>query len=161
MPPLDQNQYVHAMAEDTATGKPMPKVSIAGADSSSGALGVDVKASQIIVPTDVQSRYAQTIQAHSGVMVSPSGAPSSAWIDTNGFSELSVTMSSDATHTSDLTLNWSNDGVNIHGWDSVISNASRQYGAGSVSTRARYVRLVIGNKDAAPHTMSAWAYLKA
>lgn len=31
--PIDQNQYMHAMAEDIETGKPMPKVGVSGYDS--------------------------------------------------------------------------------------------------------------------------------
>jgi hypothetical protein len=162
MPPLDQNQYVHAMAEDTATGKPMPKVSIAGADSSSGALGVDVKASQIIVPTDVQSRYSKTIQTHSGTVVAPSGWNQGPWIDCDGFDKLAFNFKNDGTTSSDIYIDWSTDGTNAGqaGVDAVVTGNTQQYRSGIVDIKLRYARIALKNNDAAPHTMSAWAFLK-
>jgi hypothetical protein len=159
--PLDQNQYVHAMAEDPATGKPMPKVSIAGADSSSGALGVDVKSSQIIQPVDVQARYSQTIQTHNAVSVPTLTLSVGTWIDAGGFDKLAYTAKTDvASHSWEVSIEWSHDGVSVAAveYGGVTSN---QYKLSELSTKARYARLRIYNNDAVTHVMSMWAHLKA
>lgn len=137
-------------------------VSIAGANSAGGALGVDIQSSQVIQPVDVQARYAQTIQTHNAVSVAASGSSNGAWIDSNGFDYIGVTFNNDAGTSSYLKFEWSNDGTNVHGEETGILNNTNMRKSYDIRTRARYFRLVLVNGDtAAAHIMSAWVYLKA
>jgi hypothetical protein len=119
-----------------------------------------------IKPVDIQSRLASTIQTHTGATVAAGGSSqgnfSSSWIDCDGFSEIAVTLMNDGTTNSSAQIWWSNDNTNQHGNDDPIVGGTPRYRAGSVTIKARYAKVVIWNNDgAAPHTMSAWALLKA
>ena len=122
-----------------------------------------LKESQLIVPVDIQSRFATTIQTHSSVMITPSGNNSSAYIDCDGFNEVAFTLRNDAVTASFGNVQWSNDGTTVHGEDSnAIPSSTPQVKSANVSVKARYVRLQLNNGDTgAAHTMSAWAYLKS
>jgi hypothetical protein len=141
------------------------QVQIAGTDASSsstGALGVNVKQADAIVPVDIQNRLASTIQTHSGVVVAATtGTSASAFIDTDGFDKIAISLYNDAQTNSGAYLEWSNDNATAHGAETIIATATARNKISITDTKARYVRLVIQNTDAAPHTMNAWAYLKA
>jgi hypothetical protein len=152
--PIKQEQYVHAMAEDTETGKPMPKVA------------ATLTGSNIAQPVDIQARLSQTIQTHSGVSVAPSGNSAgnyaSTWIDCDGFDKIGITLNNDAATSSNIDIYWSNDNSAIHGREqNVIPSGTLAIRAGITDVKARYARVYVFNNDAAPHTFSAWAYLKA
>lgn len=117
--------------------------------------------SAVILPVDIQARYQQTIQTHTGASVTPSGWLPSTAIDTSGFSEIGITIFNDATTSNSVVLEWSHDGVTKHGGEIVLASSARKDGAVTVPTKARYVKVSLNNGDTAPHTMSAWAYLKA
>jgi hypothetical protein len=125
-------------------------------------LPIKHSASDIIQPVEVQSRYAQTIQAFNAVSVAISGqSTQSSWIDCDGFNELAFTCLNDASTNSGVDVQWSNDGVAIHGVDRG-SSSTEKFKTGNVSTKARYAKLALNNSDSAlAHTMSAWIYLKA
>jgi hypothetical protein len=124
---------------------------------------VTVIGAEVIQPVDIQSRYSQTIQLLNAVSNVANGWSNSAFIDTDGFDVIAITYMNDAATTSRALLQWSNDGVNIHGEDAVtLPTTTGTKLVGDTRTRARYVRLGIWNGDTTlAHTMSAWAYLKA
>jgi hypothetical protein len=118
----------------------------------------------IMQPVDIQNRLAVTIQTHNAVSVGATSwsLQSGNWIDTNGFTEIGVTLVNSGTTNISLQILWSNDGSTQHGLDNVKSNVGGDTTyAGGVSTRARYAKVNLYNYDAASKTMSAWAYLKA
>jgi hypothetical protein len=140
------------------------QVKIAGADdTSSGALNVKLADSGIILPVDVQARYPQTIQTHNAVNVpANSGSTQSTWIDCGNFDKVAFTVLNDVATNNNADVHWSNDGIVMHGVEgNAISPGTNQYRVVLLDVKARYVRLRVNNADAAAHTMSAWAYLKA
>lgn len=145
---INQNQYIHAMDEDSITGKPMPKV------------GSKINGSDVMLPIDVQGHYQSTIQTHNAVSILASSGSNGGWIDCAGFDTIAITVMNDAVTQSYIDIQWSHDGVNQQGLDSSVAD-SQQYKAMSVPTKGRYARIRIGNGDTVAHTMSAWAYLKA
>lgn len=139
------------------------QVQIAGTDSqSTGALGVNVKQSDAIVPVDIQNRLASTIQTHAGVAVAGSGSASQAsYMDCDGFDKVAITLLNDASLASSANILWSNDGTTNHGSETVIVSGPTSIKAGVTDIKARYAKVQVVNGDTAVHTMSAWAYLKA
>lgn len=122
---------------------------------------VKITASDIQQPVDVQSHYQQTIQTHNAVSVpATTGLSTGAWIDTNGFDTVAVTFKNSTSTASNVYLYFSSDGINEAGWETVGSGTSSTK-SGIFETRARYVRVALGNTDAAAKVMSAWIYLKA
>lgn len=123
---------------------------------------VEVYGSNIQLPVDIQSHLTTTIQTQVAVTVAATTGVnlSTAWVDTNGYTSISSTVRSDATHAMSLKLVWSNDGTNIHNTQTVATGTGFDQG-GVVDTRARYVKVQIENTDAAAHVMNAWVYLKA
>lgn len=127
---------------------------------------VKISSSDIAVPTDQQSKYQKTIQTHAGVSLTTGSSSSQGnltnFVDCDGFNDISLTLMNDAATGNSADIQWSNDGVNIHGYDyGVIPSGTTQYKAGSTSVKARYFKVRINNTDTATHVMSAWAFLKA
>jgi hypothetical protein len=120
----------------------------------------NIKSSDISLPTDQQSRLAQTIQTHNAVSVGASGSSDSSWIDCDGFDRLALTMKNDASTNSQVYLYWSNDGTNSHGYEQFIVTSTAAYKQAETPIKARFVKVQLLNGDAASHTMSAWVYLK-
>jgi hypothetical protein len=121
-----------------------------------------VGASTIIVPIDIQSRLASTIQTHNAVSVGISGLSNSSWIDTDGFSDVAISLINDAATATTVDLNWSSDGATQQGFETLLSSSTNRRRSGSTSTKMRYLQVVLNNGDASlAHTMSAYAYLKA
>jgi hypothetical protein len=114
-----------------------------------------------IMPIDIQSRYAQTIQTHNAVSVATTATSASSWIDCDGFDKIAGTLKNDATTTSNITIDWSNDGATVHGTENIIVNGTGTTRAGIQDVKARYARISVYNGDTVSHTMSAWIYLKA
>jgi hypothetical protein len=124
--------------------------------------GSDIQNVQVQVPIEIQGHLQQTIQTHAGVTIVPTSSSASAWFDTQGFDRIGATFINDASTNSSLSLQWSNDGVTVHGYEPLIVSATTKEKAGSTETKARYVKVNVWNNDtAAPHVMSAWIYLKA
>lgn len=142
-------------------------VKLGGVDADSGALPVTLTASDIMQPVEIQSRIATTIQTHNGVTVSPNGNSSNpAFVDANGFNDIAITVLNDSnTAQFAVTILWSNDGVNVHGAETVLNSAVAVWSnsrSAQVASKARYFKIILLNSDTAnPHIMSAWAYLKA
>ena len=127
-------------------------------------LPASIESSNIMQPVDIQSHYQQTVQTHTGAMIAPGvWSTPSTWVDCAGFDNVALNMSNDATTATRVHMLWSNDGVTGIGTDyDVLPNASGyQTRSAIVGTKARYCKPSILNGDAAPHTMSAWVYLKA
>lgn len=119
--------------------------------------------SEIILPTDEQANFNQTIQTHTNATVAPSGGTSdSTWIDCDGFDKIALTLSNSAATTSFAHIHWSNDGTNAHGQDTkILPDSTDQNRAIETSVKARYARIRAVNMDTTPRTMNVWAYLKA
>jgi hypothetical protein len=141
-------------------------VTIAGSTATGGSLGVTTSD---ILPIDIQSHLQSTILTHNAVSIaSNSWSAETSFHDSDGFTELAVTLKSDSTvATNGISILWSNDGTNVHGSEFLLQGAT---GAGydfasrsaSTPTKSRYFKIVVANYDAgASHTMSAYAYLKA
>lgn len=125
-------------------------------------LDINVNASAVIQPVDVQARYTQTIQTQNGQAVGASTFHDSSWIDCNGFDRIAITVLNSGATANHVHLHWSHDGSALHGMDSnMIPSTVDQYRAGETLVKARYVRVRLNNGHTAPVTMSAWAYLKA
>lgn len=131
---------------------------------SNGAANVQLTGSNVIQPTEIQSRYATTIQTHTGAVVAPSNSNTqTAWMDCDGFSEICLTVLNDGATDNKADIQWSNDGTNMHGADfNIIPPGATQYRAVSTQIKARYAKIKIyNNATDIAHTMNAWAYLKA
>jgi len=112
-------------------------------------------------PLAIQTRTPQTVQTHNAVSVPLSSSVNGNWIDTTLFNAIALTLMNDGSTTSSLNVDWSNDGITLHGSEVAIASSTSRWKAGYVSTKARYARLSVVNGDAgAAHVMSAWAYLK-
>jgi hypothetical protein len=135
------------------------EVTIAGANAAGGAMSTNLASTDIMQPVDIQSHYQTTIQTHSGMMIAPSAASTSSWVDTNGFDRIALTLLNDAATTSVSQFVWSHDGTTQHGIDDVVTSTSK-WKTYEAATKARYVRVYVSNSDTAAHTMSAWVYLK-
>jgi hypothetical protein len=116
-------------------------------------------------PVNISFHESQTIQTHNAVSVPlSSNSLQTNWVDTVGYSSVSLTLMSDAAATNQADIYWSNDGVTNQGADFgvVPSSAASALRTGDITIRARYMKVRVVNGDgAAAHTMSAWAYLKA
>jgi hypothetical protein len=123
-----------------------------------GNVGLD--SSNAIIPIDIQSRLASTIQTHNAVSVGASAESLGTWIPCDGFDKVSVTMKNDAGTASFITLQWSSDGSSVCGEDVQIINNSNPFKAIETGTKASYLRVRLYNSDTIAHTMSAWIYLK-
>jgi hypothetical protein len=122
----------------------------------------DLSQNQNQLPVNVSYHESTTIQTHNAVSVAATGASTeSSWHDASGYTQLNMTMLCDANVSTYAYVFWSNDGVSQHGLDNIIASGVKLYGSGTISVRARYFKLQVGNNDAASHTMSAWAYLLA
>lgn len=134
------------------------KVSIAGADSEGGAIGVTTKD---MLPTEIQRRHSETIQTHNNAMVAPSGTVSSAYVDLDGFNDIGVTFTNSDATSSRVEVWWSNDKATVHGIQRIINSGTDRQRAGSLPVVARYALIRLVNEDAAtPRTMSSWIYPK-
>jgi hypothetical protein len=138
-------------------------VTIAGTDSSGGAVNTNLKSSEIIQPIDIQARLASTIQVVTGqVVAATTGTYASAWVDCDGFGDIAITFMNDAGTNSYVDIRWSHDGSTYQSAEfAIIPSNTAQRKAVSTPIKARYAQIVVANTDAAPHTMNAWAYLKA
>ena len=121
----------------------------------------NIQEAGIMLPVDIQSHYAQTVQLYNAVNVPLSGSVSSAWIDTNGFDRLATTVLISGVTSSTIQFVWSNDGVAQHGVENALADVNG-FKVAETTVKARYVRLFFLNGDATnARTMSAWFYLKA
>jgi hypothetical protein len=147
----------------------MAKISVRDADTgvdakvnANGNVQVDLEEASSIIPIDIQSRLASTIQTHNAVSVAISGSSSSAWLDCDGFDKLAVHLKNDGSTSSQVNLLWSVDGSTQIGYETILASGSSQYRSVLTDVKSRYVMVQIQNLDAAlAHTMSAYAYLKA
>ena len=129
-------------------------------------LDTKITESTIMQPVEVQGNLQTTIQTQNGVAVSAgSVSTGSGWIDTAGFNQVAGTLiTSVGTVATNITVNWSNDGINIHGVDNIIINGQGAQRSGVTDTKARYMQTYLYNGNVAgqpPSTMSGWVYLKA
>jgi len=124
-------------------------------------LPVSIEDSGGAAQIDVQYRKQQAIQTHAPVSVAANGTANGTYIDTYGFNEIAVTLTNDAATSNQVHFHWSNDnGVTLHALE-MMPTSTISSSAVITQTKARHVRVVLKNGDgAAPHTMSAWAYLK-
>lgn len=132
------------------------KVAISGLEGATGEMPVKISSSDIMQGVDIQNKYSQTTQTNSATVIAPNGTATSAWVNINGFTALGITMSNDAETESELVVQWSNDGTNLHGEEILVVGTSR-YKPTYVRKSADYVRIKINNKDTATaHTFNSW-----
>lgn len=125
-----------------------------------GTANVQVTASTIMQPVDLQNRLTSTIQTHNAVAVSPSTASiPSTWMDCNGFDQLALTLKNDASSNFTATIYWSNDNSNIHGSETAVNAVVGSQFAARTPIKARYAKVAPYNNDTVSHTISAWSYL--
>jgi hypothetical protein len=131
--------------------------------ASDGSQLMQLTGSNMIQPTEIQSRYATTIQTHNAVSVGASSSSNSSWIDCDGFTDLAITLKNDAVTTAVVDIDWSHDGTTQHGRDisSPIPSGTGIVRSATTPIKGRYARISVFNGDTISHTMSAWAYLKA
>jgi hypothetical protein len=138
-------------------------VKIAGADSNGGAINTNVKSSDIIQPVDIQSRYAQTVQAHNTVNIPAYDRSYSQWIDVSGFNEIEITTIGQG-DIFDCYIEFSHDTNRVVFTDAFsYNNEGSQIdseGAFSQKVRTRYVRVIIMNPSSGVLVSSSWLYLK-
>lgn len=129
--------------------------------------GSHIEGSDIMQPVELQGHLQQTIQTHNALSIGAGGNKTNdSWLDATGFNDLALTVLSDSgTAQFAATILWSNDGSSVQGAEVILGSASGVWAnsrAGQVSTKARYFKVVLLNGDASnPHTLSAWATLKA
>jgi hypothetical protein len=136
-------------------------------EGSNGSINMQLTGSNMIQPVDIQARLSQTIQTHSGVVVAPAGNGVGAYFDCDGFDKVGITFSCSTAPTANdklyINVDWSNDGTSHHGLEvmpvKMVINLTRS--AGILEVKARYCRIVVVNVDTPPHTVNAFAYLKA
>lgn len=122
---------------------------------------VQIVDSEVQQPVEIQGHRTETIQTHNAVNIATTVWSGSAWFDTDGYSEVSLTMLNDASTNSQAALEWSNDGATKHGSETLLATNTLKERCATTSTKARYVKVAINNPDAASHIFSAWIYLKA
>lgn len=148
------SQYVQ-----TADGNWATRVAIAGAEGSSGAVPVS---SNEMLPVDIQSRYAQTIQTHNAVSVGASGFSLGSWIETKGYDKVVLSVKTDVQHALRIKCHWSMDGTNAAIGNDYVLNVTATEGNIEIPVKLPWLRVEIRNDDSATaHVMSAYAYLKA
>jgi hypothetical protein len=118
--------------------------------------------SDAILPMGGEYRKQKMTQTHSGInIIANSFNVSTSWIDTDGFDKVALTMLNDANATCSMDLFWSHDQSTIQGKEvAALSSSAVRERAGVVDTKARYMKVVVVNGDAAPHVFSSWIYLK-
>jgi hypothetical protein len=127
-----------------------------------GSRNVQLAGSIIQQPTEIQSRYAQTVQTHNAVSVPTNTWSHGQWMDVSGFDKVAVTMMNSSGSTQNAyNIQWSHDSSTI-AYDEALGTPSTTALRGTeTSIKARYCRVSLLNQDANSRTMSAWAYLKA
>lgn len=135
--------------------------------TSDGLLKILIDQANSVIPVNMTYHETQTIQTHSGVTIGPSGNSygnyASSWIDADGFDKVAFIAKNDGSTAFNLEIIWSHDNVNMQGDEkpALVTSGNSSMQQGVTDIKARYFKFYIANGDAAPHTMSAWAYLKA
>ena len=130
-------------------------------------------ATDIQLPTEIQSRRTQSILTQNAVALTISGGATptstSAYVNADGWDSLNITAKASASHTGRIQIQWSLDGTTTWnyelvsvGYGTVINSGAFQYREFSIPVRAPYFAVYYENQDAAvPVTVSVNAYLKA
>lgn len=147
---INQNEYIHAMAEDPETGKPMQKVKVEGLESNS------------MTATEIQSRYSTSVQTHSGVTIAPSTwSTASTWIDCSTFYDVGINLTNSLAQDTAIDIVWSHNGTTISGREADVKPGLLLEKAFLTQTKAPYIRVDVFNKHTAPVTINTWVYLKS
>lgn len=117
-------------------------------------------ASNVIQPIDIQSHYQQAIQTHNAISINAGAISGGSWISTDGFDKISVNTKADVSTSYTLNIDWSFDNSNQTGSTSLASGTGVTKAA-ITDVMAPFFRVTIINNDAAAHTFSGWALLKA
>lgn len=123
-------------------------------------LGVTIKGSEVMQAQDLQYRRSETIQTHTAVSITTNGWSNSAWLDSDGFDKVAVNLLNDASTSTEVRVEWSNDNATVHSYEVIMGAQSLDKRTAITDTKLRYFRIAVKNGDAVSHTMSAWAYLK-
>jgi hypothetical protein len=119
--------------------------------------GMYIKEAQVMIPTEQQSKYAETRQTHTNQTVNMSGTNTCPYQDLSGYTDLAVTFTNSATATCTVDLLWSHDGTTAVATETILASGSRQNGYGTTKRKARFVAVKLTNGDsAAAKTMNSW-----
>ena len=104
----------------------------------------------------------RTLQVHTSVSTTAGQFATSKWIDTNRYNAIGITYSLSSAVPNLALIQWSNDGVAIHGEEgaTIFPQTSDRFRTTEMRTKARYVRVLVKNADTSSRTINAWVYLK-
>lgn len=123
---------------------------------------IGVSESEIIIPVDIQTRYAQTIQTHNAVSVVASGNSSSPWFDCSGFDKIAVMGQSNQALNWGIEIHWSDDSSSQRGLETLIAPSPANSKIQITDVKAKFFRVVVKNTDATTsQIISTYTYLKA
>lgn len=117
------------------------------------AFKVDVEGRLLTVPPGVN----ETIQAFTAVPILAAATSTSAWQDVDQARELGLTVAKSGVGETVLALEWSNNGVDVHGQQAVLT-ATNQYKSYNTKKSARYVRMTVTNNTVGTLTVDGWIY---
>lgn len=119
--------------------------------------GMYIKEAQVMIPIEMQAKYAETRQIHTNQTVNLSGTNTSAYQDLTGYTDIAVTMTNSASATCTVDLLWSHDGTTAVATETVLPSGARQNGYATTKRKARYVAIKLTNGDSnAAKTMNSW-----
>lgn len=147
--PLPQHEKADGSMSMTGENNPLP---------------MDMSSSRIIQPVDIQARLTQIIQTHTNqALLATTGTSTSAWVNVEGFDKIHCHLANDAATNSRMDVQWSEDGVNMRSEEKLVLpvGTDRYRVTPTIEVKFSYFRVVLYNTDGAPHTMNAWANLKA
>lgn len=104
-------------------------------------------------------RKTQNSVAINAVSVGASAQVFGPWMDVSAYSRVGGMATSDAAVSTTLGIEWSNDGITTHSFDTIKGDTSAKKG-GFKEVYAKYARIYVINGDTAAHTMSAYSFLQ-
>lgn len=120
----------------------------------------DNTAARWITEVAIPNRASVTMATHSAVVVPANGIAESNWLRCEGYENMAITLTNDASTFSDIEVWWSHDGSTVHSKNPNLLISTDQDKSTQVSTKAVWGKVVLINEDDKEHVMSAWAYLK-
>ncbi|AKC02668.1 hypothetical protein CPT_Stills40 [Bacillus phage Stills] len=155
---------------EPTTGKPITDVSnmvktksglwIPQTGTEDGAANIQVAGSDVMLPTQMQSKLSTVIQTHVNTVVALSANNTSSYQDVSAWSDITMSFLNSATATCQVDIMWSHDGVSAFFTENALASASRVNGFYQFKTKAKYAAVKVTNGDGtAAKTMNSWLFL--